>query len=129
VEQFLGSILVVDDDPDIRLSLIDTLEDEGFAVTSAAHGLDALQLLRSKGSGFDLVVLDLMMPVMNGFQFRRKQREDPDLATIPVLLLSGGNYIAEAAASIEAAGFVRKPIDRRDLLTVVERTRRRDLAR
>ena len=123
--QSLGSILVIDDDPDVRLSLTSTLEEEGFAVMSAAHGLDALELLRSRGGAVNLVLLDLMMPVMNGFQFRRKQREDPALASIPVLLLSGGNYIAEAAAVIDAAGYVRKPVDLHDLLAVVERTRRR----
>jgi CheY-like chemotaxis protein len=117
--------LVVDDDPDVRLALSEALEREGFVVASAAHGLEALRVLRARGDAFDLVLLDLMMPVMNGWQFRREQQEDPALAAIPVLVLSAGSHIAEAAASIGATGYLRKPVDLHELLAMVGRSCRK----
>jgi CheY-like chemotaxis protein len=79
-------ILLVDDDSDLREALAELLVDEGFQVTQAANGQDALESLEEQKA--DLIVLDYMMPVMSGPEFRAQQRARPRLAAIPVLLLS-----------------------------------------
>lgn len=115
-------ILIVDDDCDVRLALVALLRAEGFTVTEAPDGREALRILRTSGEVFGLVVLDLMMPVMNGWQFRREQQEDPALASIPVLVLSAGANVGEVAASIGAVGYIKKPINLEELLGVVQRS-------
>jgi CheY-like chemotaxis protein len=115
------SILIVDDDPDVRVALAQALKAGGFSVLSASHGLDALRVLRTRTSVVDVILLDLMMPVMNGWQFCREQQQDPNLSAIPVLVLSAGNHVAEAAASIGASGYLRKPVDLEELWSAVER--------
>lgn len=79
-------ILLVDDDSDLREALAELLIDEGFVVTEAANGRDALELLEKQP--VDLIVLDYMMPVMSGLEFRAQQRARPAIAGIPVVLLS-----------------------------------------
>ncbi|PLS79555.1 MAG: response regulator, partial [Chloroflexi bacterium] len=86
--QSSATILVVDDDSGIREALTDILEDEGYAVRSACDGQAALDLLRQQAEPPALVLLDLMMPRMNGWQFRSEQRRDPALANIPVVVIS-----------------------------------------
>jgi CheY-like chemotaxis protein len=119
-----GPILVVDDDADLRGLLLDVLRSKGFAVTGAPDGREALRILRTSGVAFGLVVLDLMMPVINGWQFRREQQEDPALASIPVLVLSAGVNVGEVAASIGAVGYLKKPIDIAALLGAIQRLMR-----
>ncbi|MFS8069142.1 MAG: response regulator [Byssovorax sp.] len=79
-------ILLVDDDSDLREALAELLADEGFQVAQAANGRDALESLEEQKA--DLIVLDYMMPVMSGPEFRVQQRSRPSLAGIPVVLLS-----------------------------------------
>ena len=79
-------ILLVDDDYDLREALAELLTDEGFQVTQASNGQDALDSLEEETA--DLIVLDYMMPVMNGTEFRAQQRARPAFAAIPVVLLS-----------------------------------------
>src|ERR1043166_6147962 len=81
-------ILVVEDDPDVREALVLLLEREGYAVTSVNNGQEALEQLRATPSA--LILLDLMLPVMDGFEFRVHQLQDPALARVPVIVLSGG---------------------------------------
>jgi CheY-like chemotaxis protein len=113
-------ILIVEDDADLREALSDVLRDEGFAVTSAADGQEALDRLRREGRP-SLILLDLTMPVMNGWQFRTEQRRDPDLSEIPVVVLSAGERLAEQMSSLEIDDFVRKPIELGHLLQKIER--------
>src|SRR4051794_28574938 len=80
-------ILVVDDDPDLRDTLGQILEDEGYSVAAASNGREALAYLRERPAP-SLILLDLMMPVMDGWQFRSEQRLDSVLAKIPVLVIS-----------------------------------------
>lgn len=121
-------VLVVDDEPDAREMLSLALRDEGFRTMAAANGAEALTILRdtsaSGRSRCGLILLDLMMPVMNGWDFRRKQRADPQLADIPVVLMSAGAHIAAATGDLEAAGSVSKPVDLPDLITKVRRNLR-----
>src|SRR3954470_12387725 len=90
-------VLVVDDDPDIRESVRLVLEDEGYEVEEAADGAAALALLRAATTRPDVILLDLMMPVMNGWQFRAAQLADDDLADIPVIVLSADSNLSEKA--------------------------------
>jgi signal transduction histidine kinase len=106
-------LLLVEDDASIRLALSDMLEDEGFAVTTAINGRDALDELRQSAPP-DVIVLDLMMPVMDGWEFRVEQRSDPMLAGIPLLAMSAD--LSAKARAIAADGYVRKPIDFPELL-------------
>ncbi|HTM22488.1 MAG TPA: response regulator [Kofleriaceae bacterium] len=101
-------ILLVEDDPDIRADLAEILVDEGFHVDTAAHGAIALDRMRM-GPLPDLVLLDLMMPVMDGFQFRAAQVADPQLAAVPVLVLSGAADMLAQVHAIKAQAVVRKP--------------------
>jgi CheY-like chemotaxis protein len=118
-------IAVVDDDFDIRSMLTLVLEMDGYEVVAAANGQEALDRLRTlderrPGPPASLILLDLMMPIMNGWQFRAAQKEDPHLAPIPVVVLSGDGNVAEKTAAIGAAGYLRKPIDLEALLATVK---------
>jgi CheY-like chemotaxis protein len=112
-------ILVVDDDENI-LSLERTiLEQKGFDVTAAAGGAEALKLL--SGQAFDLVLLDVMMPEIDGFTVCRKIKEDPRLKDVPVIFLTakgGGEALAEGFES-GAVMYINKPFTANKLLTIV----------
>ncbi|WP_437511764.1 response regulator [Sorangium sp. So ce1099] len=111
-------ILVVDDDPDIRETLAELLQEEGYAVSSAAHGGEALCALRTDPRP-GLILLDLMMPIMDGWQFRAEQKKDPELASIPVVIISATGR-DEFVSSLGAAQFLKKPINLEQLLAAVE---------
>ncbi len=112
---------MVDDDTDIREGLREILEDAGHGVTEARNGRDALGALRAAEALPDLILLDLMMPVMDGFQFRREQLADPRLAAIPVIVLSADGQMGERAGALGDALSLRKPIHLDQLLEVVAR--------
>jgi len=111
-------LLLVEDDSSIRLALTDLLEDEGFEVTTAINGREALHYLRHAPPP-EVIVLDLMMPVMDGWEFRVEQRSDPTLAGIPLLAMSAD--LSAKARAIAADGYVRKPIDFPELLRQLHR--------
>jgi CheY-like chemotaxis protein len=114
------TVLVVDDDVDIRITLTQVLEDEGCQVVSAANGAEALAALRS-GAQPCLVLLDLMMPVCDGIEFRAVQLSDPQLARIPVVVITADREALERAQEIEAAGVLAKPLTVDALLDAIER--------
>ena len=115
------SILIVEDDLDLREALSEVLRDEGYTVAMAADGREALDHLRRRQSHPSLILLDLTMPVMNGWQFRAEQRQDPDLSGIPVVVLSAGDRLAEQMAPLGITDYVRKPIELSRLLRLIER--------
>jgi CheY-like chemotaxis protein len=108
------AILVVEDDPDALEAIADLLESHGYAVTTARHGAEALERLGSSQLP-GLIVLDLLMPTMDGWEFRRRQKEDPRIAKIPVVVVSA----SDAAKPIDADGVLRKPVDIDRLLQTV----------
>jgi CheY-like chemotaxis protein len=108
-----GQLLIVEDDPDIRESLSEALGWEGYDVTTAANGLEALELLRG-GLHADVILLDLMMPVMSGWEFRRVQADDPALAGIPVVVVS-----ASSPGTSRPDRYLPKPFTIEDLLAVL----------
>ena len=117
-------ILIVDDDADVRESIEEALEDEGYYVAAAANGREALELLRDHKLRPELILLDIMMPEMDGWAFRAEQRKDPDIATIPVIVFTAHGSPEEVAERMQAVGFLRKPLRLEDLLTQVDRLRR-----
>lgn len=118
------TILLVEDDFDVREALAETLRDEGYAVDCAVDGEQALGYLRD-GNRPGLILLDLMMPRMSGSEFRMVQKVDPALAHIPVVLLSADGRMEEKAKALQTDGAIRKPIDLDELLAVIERFRRK----
>jgi len=112
-------ILVVEDDKNLRDSLSDALSLEGYEVVCAEHGEAALQYLR-KGARPCLILLDLMMPVMDGWAFRAAQLADPALAEIPVVILSAANDVRRQAQALHVEGFMTKPLNVPQLLDTIE---------
>lgn len=113
-------VLVVEDDPELLEALSGALESEGYGVGRARHGLDALGQLRA-GKRPCLILLDLMMPIMNGWQFRHEQRQDSELSKIPVVVVSAKTDSAQHAAWLEADAYIEKPISLQTLLETVHR--------
>jgi CheY-like chemotaxis protein len=111
----MASVLVVDDDTDIREAVAEVLAGEGYQVFGAGDGAEALTKCRAFHPS--VVLLDLMMPGMNGWEFRAEQKRDPDLADIPVVVLTA----LEPRVSIDAEGFIRKPFELDELLAQVRR--------
>jgi CheY-like chemotaxis protein len=112
-------VLVVDDDAAIREALEAVLEDEGYVVRGAANGREALALLRTGVRPPAVILLDLMMPVMSGWDFRAEQQGDPALASIPVVVLSADRDVATKAAALQVPGYLAKPVNLDVLLDVV----------
>lgn len=106
-ESCCSSILIVEDDEDIRNAMIDVLESEGYKTESAINGKDALEKL-AKISKPCLVLLDMMMPIMNGREFLDQVMKDAKLAPIPVMIVSA---VADKTNTEGAIGFLKKPID------------------
>jgi CheY-like chemotaxis protein len=113
-------ILIVDDDRDVAQSFAGVLEASGYTTGIAANGREALDYLL-KNNHPDLILLDLMMPVMDGWQFREEQRRVSSLESIPVVIVTADGNIRGKAASIQAAGYVAKPATIDELLNEVER--------
>jgi two-component system response regulator MprA len=114
------NILLVEDDVDVREALVEALSDRGYAVDTAADGLSALQALRG-GKRPGVILLDLMMPRMDGLEFRSAQRADPKLAELPVVILSADARMEEKARAMKVQDAIRKPIDLEQLYRVIER--------
>lgn len=115
-----AAILVVEDDADIRMALADVLLEEGYQVRVAANGAEGLTEL-SRDPKPQLVLLDLMMPVLNGWQFRKAQQANEQLAHIPVVIVSADATAHKQASEIGAAAFLQKPVELDELLSTVER--------
>jgi CheY-like chemotaxis protein len=115
-------ILVVDDDADIRCTIVDVLGEAGYAVQSAANGREALELLKSRSPAPALILLDLMMPELDGWGFMAALRRIRELPPIPVVLFSAHADAGSAASMLDVAGFVKKPIRLDELLAAVERS-------
>jgi len=109
-------VLVVDDNPEIRSSLEEVLGEEGYAVVGVADGQEALDYLTANEEP-RVILLDLMMPVMDGWQFRAEQKKNPKLANIPVIVISA---MADAAQDIGAERVLSKPLSPEILLRAVK---------
>jgi CheY-like chemotaxis protein len=110
-----GHILLVQDDALTREAMALLLGAAGYAIVCAGNGREALARL-GEGERPWLILLDLEMPVMDGWEFRRRQRQVPALAAIPVVLVSAAGDLAGHAAALGAAGYFPKPVEFDDLL-------------
>jgi CheY-like chemotaxis protein len=115
-----GRVLIVDDDADIREALTDTLQDEGLQVAATENGQAALDYLRSNARPA-VILLDWMMPVMDGAQFYAELSRDPELCAVPVVLLTADANARERAATLGIAGYLKKPVNVEDLLSAIQR--------
>ncbi len=115
------SILVVDDNPTTLHLLARILEEEGYEITCATNGLEAMNELRSRVDNFDVIVLDRMMPVMDGMEMTRKILADSDLKHIPIIMQTAADQPEQISEGIKAGVFyyLTKPIERKTLLSVV----------
>jgi two-component system, OmpR family, response regulator CpxR len=102
-------ILVVDDDPDLRRALTEVLEEEGFEVSCAQNGEEALVVL--EGVPPSAILLDLTMPLMDGWTFRARQRSDAKLADIPTVVISAAYSDARHVSTLEPDAFLAKPFE------------------
>ncbi len=113
-------VMIVDDEEDIRSMIRLALELKGYEVVEAKDGEDALRQLR-QGLRPGLILLDLMMPGMNGWAFREEQAKDAELADIPVLVFTGDTQVTQKVRDLGAAGYIKKPVGFHSLLAVVEK--------
>jgi len=111
-------VLIVEDDADLRDMMAQLLTLEGFNVATVANGREALEYLHDADRP-DVILLDLMMPVMDGWEFRRRQQADPAVSGVPVIVLSALDQAR--AGDVNAAAFLKKPLDFDRLLTLVRR--------
>jgi CheY-like chemotaxis protein len=111
-------VLIVEDDADLREMMAQLLSLEGYRAETASNGREALRYLE-RGDPPDVILLDLMMPIMDGWEFRRRQVQDPQLAHVPVVVLSALD--PARAADLGGTAFLKKPLDFDRLLELVRR--------
>lgn len=112
-----GRVLVIDDEPLLRATLEQVLSDEGYVVEVAADGAEGLQ--RAQRTRPDVILLDLMMPTMNGKQFLQALRAEPNCETLPVLIMTAVHGIHTNLALLGASEVLQKPFEAEDLLSKV----------
>ena len=112
--------MVVEDDPDQLEVIRSTLKAAGFAIGTAANGIDAL--LKTRSVSPDLIVLDLMLPGLNGFDICESLRQDPATASVPIIMLTGmhGQFGRFAGLEAGASEFLYKPFNPQELISKVE---------
>jgi two-component system, chemotaxis family, chemotaxis protein CheY len=114
-------ILVVDDDDAIRETVAEVLEEEGYRVTTTSNGGEAIAYLRRRGDEPPgLILLDLMMPVMNGLEFLESYAAETALPMVPVVVLSANPALSGRKHRKDVVLYLSKPIDRRRLLETVD---------
>jgi DNA-binding response OmpR family regulator len=114
------ALLVVEDDADLREAVTSLLMQRGFDVQCARNGRDALRQLKASAVKPAAILLDLAMPIMDGFAFREEQILDPVLSTIPVVVMSAERDLLETAAGLMPVAVLEKPVPTDQLVDVVE---------
>jgi len=114
------SVLIIEDNADVRDGLEVVLADEGYEVATAANGRQALNKLYA-GLRPGLILMDLMMPVMNGFEFRQEQLSHPIFASIPLIAYSGITNPRETAAQLNATAYIHRPEEAHRIVALVNR--------
>ena len=116
-----ATVLVVDDDKNTCSTLSAVLADQGCEAVVAGNGKEALDYLRTSPRRPDLILLDLMMPEMTGWEFRRVQQEDPALAAIPVAIITGLTGQEDKAKDLGAVDVLKKPSTIETIASLVTR--------
>ena len=117
----MSTVLVVDDDRDLRDALCGALEEAGFSPVGVSDGREALAYLRSGAPKPSLILLDWMMPVLSGGEFREEQLKDPVIADIPVIVISAHVKADLFGVSLGIEMLLRKPFPLGELISQVER--------
>lgn len=115
-----GCVMIVEDEADAREAMVELIEQEGFAAVGAVHGQEALDLLHS-GTRPALILLDLKMPVMDGWGFCEALDADERIASIPVAILTASAIYDHLPHRRNGAGLFTKPVDFQRLLALVRR--------
>src|SRR5881394_840605 len=102
-------VLIVEDDGDLPEMMAQLLTLEGYTAVAVANGREALDYLHDGHDRPDVILLDLMMPVMDGWEFRRAMKADPDLADLPVIVLSALD--PSSARGVDSVAYLKKPLD------------------
>ncbi len=121
VDRATRTIMLIEDDRDICAIVEQVLADEGYQTIAVSNGVEGLKRLRASAQRPFLIVLDLMLPVMDAWQFRAEQTSDARLADIPVVIFSANPKVGQHADALGAAGVIRKPPNLDELLSVVGR--------
>ena len=111
----LPRVLLIEDDPTIRQEIVDLLVEEGYLVDTAENGKEGLARLRTTAPPC-VILLDLMMPVMDGWTFRAEQLKESDLARIPVVVISGAGISLHQTAGLGVTAYLAKPFSIQKLL-------------
>ena len=119
-----ATVLVVDDDAEIRQALAELLEDEEYTVRLAANGSEALALI-AHGLKPDVILLDVMMPIMDGWHFLSARLRHPDLVEVPIIIISAGQEAEREAHKVGVFEVAKKPLHIDDLIRRIEDCRRR----
>lgn len=109
-------VLLAEDDEDLREAMVDTLNDAGFSVEAVRNGRDALDWLEDSGHNPKIILLDLMMPVMDGWQFLDERKNTPKVASVPVVVLSASMGFT---GSNETVAFMQKPVAVKPLIALL----------
>ena len=117
----LNYILVIEDDQFIRELMREILESEGYNVATALNGQDALDQLKKTQELPFLIMLDLMMPIKDGFTFRKEQQSDPRLRNIPVIVLSADRQMTTRQNELQATDYIKKPASIDDIVNAVRK--------
>jgi CheY-like chemotaxis protein len=115
----VANVLVVEDNADLRDLLEVLLEGEGFQVQTAANGAEAL--VRMKQTRPSVILLDLMMPIMSGDEFRQRQLQDPNYADVPVICMTAAHDGLQRAERLHATQYFQKPVDFDRLIDALHR--------
>jgi CheY-like chemotaxis protein len=113
-------VLIVEDDADLREMMAQLLTLEGYQIETVANGREALDYLNGAPRP-DVILLDLMMPIMDGWEFRKRQQNDPALADVPVIVLTALDQAQARASDLKDVDFLKKPLDFDRLLELVRR--------
>lgn len=113
-------VMVVEDDLAVRETVQELLEEEGYRVIPASNGREALEHLR-RAAAPSVILLDLMMPVMDGWQLRAELARDPRLSGIPVVVMSADERVQQKVQGLSVAAVLQKPVTLDDLLATVSR--------
>jgi CheY-like chemotaxis protein len=115
-------VLVIEDDTEIREALSDILSSEGYTVHTANNGQEGLDYLKTQRQKPGIIILDLMMPIMDGWHFRNHQLQDPDLAKIPVVIITADGNASQKAKAMNATAGLKKPIDLDEFLETIQKS-------
>lgn len=115
-----SSVLVIEDDALIRMAVIELLRQEGYEAEGAANGVAALRMLEG-GARPGLILLDVMMPLMSGAEFRAELLKNDELAGLPLVVVTGDHDAARKARQLRAVDYLEKPFEPDALLDIVVR--------